>query len=73
LKIDPFFFNHSMPAPDYSAFFQAATGNAPYDYQRRLAEDATLQSRLISIPTGLDKTAAVILAWLGKNRTPSSI
>jgi CRISPR-associated endonuclease/helicase Cas3 len=72
LQIDPFFFNHSMPAPDYSAFFQAATGNAPYDYQRRLAE-SPCESRLISIPTGLGKTAAVILAWLGKNRTPSSI
>ncbi|MDO5675566.1 MAG: CRISPR-associated helicase Cas3' [bacterium] len=62
----------------FADFFQAATGNAPYGYQCRLAcgdaaaparpdtlttgTDCT--SRLISIPTGLGKTAAVILAWL---------
>lgn len=51
----------------FEAFFQAATGNLPYDYQRRLAgNDAgrPCESLLISIPTGLGKTAAVILAWL---------
>lgn len=48
----------------YSQFFKAATGNAPYDWQTRLAEDPTCQSRLIDIPTGLGKTAGVILAWL---------
>jgi CRISPR-associated endonuclease/helicase Cas3 len=47
----------------YAAFFQAATGNVPYDYQRRLAE-SPCESRLINIPTGLGKTAAVVLAWL---------
>lgn len=59
-------------------FFQAATGNDPYEYQRRLAcgergsrtENEWLSggtecaSRLISIPTGLGKTATVTLAWL---------
>lgn len=59
----------------FDAFFQAATGNTPYDYQRRLAcgeavgnTDAILgrpcESLLINIPTGLGKTAAVVLAWL---------
>jgi CRISPR-associated endonuclease/helicase Cas3 len=51
----------------FSGFFQAATGNVPYDYQRRLAGDTAgcpCESRLISIPTGLGKTAAVVLAWL---------
>ena len=43
--------------------FQQATGNPPYDYQRRLAE-GPCESRLINIPTGLGKTAAVVLAWL---------
>jgi len=67
-----------MPAP-YDAFFHAATGGkSPYAYQRRLAcgpdakadEPKTLTSatacasQLISIPTGLGKTAAVVLAWL---------
>jgi len=29
-----------------------------------LAEDSACESRLIEIPTGLGKTAAVVLAWL---------
>ena len=63
-----------MPALSFEAFFQAATatesnpaGNKPYDYQSRLAggDDGTAcASQLISIPTGLGKTAAVVLAWL---------
>jgi CRISPR-associated endonuclease/helicase Cas3 len=62
----------------FPQFFQNATGNTPYDYQCRLAcgerndrpEDEWLaggtecNSRLINIPTGLGKTAAVVLAWL---------
>ncbi len=63
-----------MPA-NFSLFFRAATGTTPYDYQRRLAGgepgrtaggDAgrACESQLISIPTGLGKTAAVVLAWL---------
>lgn len=61
-----------MPTPDlttYDAFFQAATGNpAPFAYQRRLATGdgpgAACTSRLIDVPTGCGKTAAVVLAWL---------
>jgi CRISPR-associated endonuclease/helicase Cas3 len=67
-----------MP-PTFDTFFQTATsGQAPYDYQRRLAcgpdaksdqlktltAGAPCTSQLISIPTGLGKTAAVVLAWL---------
>ncbi|MFA6960864.1 MAG: CRISPR-associated endonuclease Cas3'' [Opitutaceae bacterium] len=61
-----------MPAT-FDALFQAATGNAPYAYQRRLAGAVEgpapsgpfpCASQLISIPTGLGKTAAVVLAWL---------
>jgi CRISPR-associated endonuclease/helicase Cas3 len=62
----------------FDQFFNSATGFPPYDYQRRLAcgeaadhASATLlrsgtpcDSRLISVPTGLGKTAAVVLAWL---------
>ncbi len=49
----------------FEQFFTTATGgNQPYDYQRRLADDPECQSRLIEIPTGLGKTAAVVLAWL---------
>lgn len=63
-----------MPAT-FDAFFRTATGNPPYDYQSRLAcgehgrtagSDCgrACESQLISIPTGLGKTAAVVLAWL---------
>lgn len=40
----------------FEAYFRTATGKDPYGYQVRLAE-APCQSRLISIPTGLGKTA----------------
>jgi CRISPR-associated endonuclease/helicase Cas3 len=52
---------------DFDTFFSAGTGHKPYDYQRRLAggdQGRTAESLLISIPTGLGKTAAVVLAWL---------
>lgn len=62
----------------FAKFFHSATGNTPYGYQCRLACGDTADpakpetlvngvdcaSRLISIPTGLGKTAAVTLAWL---------
>ena len=51
---------------DYDDFFSRATGNQPYSYQRRLAEEAW--PTLLDIPTGLGKTAAVVLAWLYKRR-----
>ena len=50
---------------DFSNFFAKAFSDRrePYDYQCRLAE-LPCESRLINIPTGLGKTAAVVLAWL---------
>ncbi|MCX6864802.1 MAG: CRISPR-associated helicase Cas3' [Verrucomicrobia bacterium] len=48
---------------DYPNFFKTSTGQHPYAYQQTLAQ-AQCTSRLISIPTGLGKTAAVIHAWL---------
>ena len=55
----------------FDQFFKTATSDAahpngrdPFDYQRRLALDPECRSRLIEIPTGLGKTAAVVLAWL---------
>ncbi|HEB92484.1 MAG TPA: DEAD/DEAH box helicase, partial [Gammaproteobacteria bacterium] len=50
------------------AFFQAAldTKEAPYPYQTRLATESWPE--LLDIPTGLGKTAAVVLAWLYKRR-----
>ena len=56
-----------MSRLSFDTFFQSATGNTPYDYQSRLAGNdsgTTCHSQLINIPTGLGKTAAVVLAWL---------
>lgn len=53
---------------DYEAFFrQAMGGNAPYPFQRRLAEAPDLPE-VVEIPTGLGKTEAVVLAWLWRRR-----
>ena len=54
------------PAPtSFDPFFRQATGGAaPFDYQRSLAEENACRSRLIDVPTGCGKTAAVVLAWL---------
>jgi CRISPR-associated endonuclease/helicase Cas3 len=54
-------------SPRFAQFFSDATSHEPFDYQRRLAGRDTgtdCQSQLINIPTGLGKTAAVVLAWL---------
>lgn len=57
-----------MSNVSFDSFFETATaGQTPYDYQRRLAGNTAgrrCESQLISIPTGLGKTAAVVLAWL---------
>ena len=58
------------PPRMFDPFFCRATGQlAPFDYQRRLAEGDggagnACVSRLIDVPTGCGKTAAVVLAWL---------
>lgn len=56
-----------MTADDFGSFFLAAFGPAraeAFDYQRRLACEPWPD--LLNIPTGLGKTAAVVLAWLWK-------
>lgn len=56
-----------MSRLQFEGFFQSATGNSPYAYQSRLAGNdsgTTCNSQFINIPTGLGKTAAVVLAWL---------
>ena len=66
------------PAMTFPEFFKTCTCNEPYPYQCRLAcgpeadlekpasllQGACCGSQLINIPTGLGKTAAVVLAWL---------
>src|SRR5207237_497643 len=47
----------------FDVFFQKATGEVPYPYQISLAT-SPVESRLLDVPTGCGKTAAVILAWL---------
>ncbi|HLG94842.1 MAG TPA: CRISPR-associated helicase Cas3' [Bryobacteraceae bacterium] len=56
-----------MPSQTFEAFFTKATGKTPYRYQTGLAE-RPIESRLIRVPTGCGKTAAVILAWLWRWR-----
>lgn len=53
----------------FSAFFKRAMGNGsePFPYQAKLAIDPWPE--LLDIPTGLGKTAAVVLAWIFKRRT----
>jgi CRISPR-associated endonuclease/helicase Cas3 len=62
----------------FDEFFKEATTSEPFNYQCRLAcgEQETssreewltsgtkCESRLIDVPTGLGKTAAVVFAWL---------
>lgn len=46
----------------YADFFEGLTGNRPFPYQVRLGDAEWPE--VIDIPTGLGKTAAVIVAWL---------
>ncbi|MBA2224688.1 type I-G CRISPR-associated helicase/endonuclease Cas3g [Thermogemmata fonticola] len=57
----------------FEAFFLTATGVSPYKYQSRLAAADPLPE-VLDVPTGLGKTAAVILAWLWRRTSghPSS-
>jgi len=51
----------------FEGFFKTATGQRPYAYQTRLAEQPWPEALIA--PTGLGKTAAVILSWLWKRTT----
>jgi CRISPR-associated endonuclease/helicase Cas3 len=56
-----------MTRDDYSDLFLRAFGSQgaePFEFQRRLAHEQWPD--LLDIPTGLGKTAAVVLAWLFK-------
>jgi len=52
---------------NFSSFFEKATGYEPYPYQKRLAESDSLPS-ILSIPTGLGKTAGAVLSWVWRRR-----
>lgn len=55
--------------PSFPEFFQQATGQPPFPYQRRLAECERWPAR-IEVPTGLGKTLAVVVGWLWRRRHP---
>jgi CRISPR-associated endonuclease/helicase Cas3 len=48
-------------------WFQQATGHAPFPFQIRFACDEALP-QLVHVPTGLGKTAMVVLGWLWRRR-----
>lgn len=47
----------------YEAFFHRVTGRKPYRYQVRLATAGQVPE-VLDVPTGLGKTAAIVLSWL---------
>ncbi|GIW93147.1 MAG: hypothetical protein KatS3mg110_1188 [Pirellulaceae bacterium] len=57
---------------DFDSFFRQATGleTGPYPFQQRFATAPSLP-HLVRIPTGLGKTAAVVLGWLWRRRYAS--
>lgn len=48
---------------EFAAFFSKLTGRTPYPWQVELAEAEVPSSRVVRIPTGFGKTAAVVAAW----------
>lgn len=54
----------------FNEFFELATGNEPFPYQRRMALAEPFPS-LLNVPTGAGKTAAAVLGWLWRRRFAS--
>ncbi len=48
----------------YGDWFRQYTGHAPHPWQNALAADSGCKHRLVRIPTGLGKTAGVVMAWV---------
>jgi CRISPR-associated endonuclease/helicase Cas3 len=57
--------------PSFDEWFKRATGNDPFPYQRRFAEGTEIP-QLVDVPTGLGKTAMVVLGWLWRRRFAES-
>lgn len=53
-----------MPIPNFYEFFNTALGKNPFPYQEKMVSGPWPD--VLEIPTGLGKTAAVILAWMIK-------
>jgi hypothetical protein len=45
--------------PSFDEWFKRATGNDPFPYQRRFAEEGEIP-QLVDVPTGLGKTAMAL-------------
>ena len=56
-----------MNSPSFKTLFESATGFKPYPFQERWAAEDGLPA-LVSVPTGLGKTAGAVLAWLWRRR-----
>jgi len=52
---------------EFDSFFTKAAGVCPFPFQRDFAESVELPS-LVSVPTGLGKTAMAVLGWLWRRR-----
>ncbi|MFA5312028.1 MAG: CRISPR-associated helicase Cas3' [Methanomassiliicoccales archaeon] len=65
--------NEARDGEDFISFFKRATkdnnreGFEPFPYQVRLALDNELP-QMLSIPTGMGKTEAIILSWIWRRR-----
>lgn len=53
-----------MDSAQFSSWFEQLTGFAPHAWQVSLAQDSSVQNRLVHIPTGFGKTIGVAAAWL---------
>ena len=45
--------------PGFDEWFKRATGNDPFPYQRRFAEEGEIP-KLVDVPTGMGKTAMAL-------------
>src|SRR5208283_3623361 len=57
-----------MIKDNFPRFFERATDFHPYPYQVQLATITENSSGIINIPTGMGKTAGIILSWLWRRR-----
>jgi hypothetical protein len=47
---------------NFGEWFKRATGNEPFPYQRRFAEEGEIPA-LVDVPTALGTTAMAVLGW----------
>ncbi len=58
---------------EYREFFKKATGHYPFPWQTQMISGRSIHE-IVSVPTGLGKTAGVVIAWLWKRlQEPESV